>query len=61
MQNVYNQTLPGVDTSLTGDYKIRAEDDSEMFINYTQHYWQLLTIHDEGNRTRHMVGLDNNC
>ena len=25
------KTLPGVDTSLTGDYKIRAEDGLEMF------------------------------
>ena len=38
MQNVYKiKTLPGVDTSLTGDYKIRAEDGLEMFKNYT---WQ---------------------
>ena len=28
--------LPSVDTSLTGDYKIRAEDGLEMFKNYTR-------------------------
>ena len=28
--------LPCVDTSLTGDYKIRAEDGFEMFKNYTR-------------------------
>ena len=28
--------LLGVDTSLTGDYKIRAEDGLEMFKNYTR-------------------------
>ena len=30
MQNAYNQNLTGFDTSLTGDYKIRAEDGLEM-------------------------------
>ena len=30
------KTLPGVDTSLTGDYKIWAEGGSEMFKNYAR-------------------------
>ena len=30
------KTLPGVDTSLTGDNKIRAEDGLEMYENYTR-------------------------
>ena len=30
------KTLPGVDTSLTSDYTIRAEDGLEMFKNYTR-------------------------
>ena len=42
------KTLPGVDTSLTSDYKIRAEDGLEMFENYTRQSYQLLTIHNEG-------------
>ena len=31
MEKVYIKTLPGVDTNLTGDYKIRAEDGLGMF------------------------------
>ena len=30
------RTSPGVDTSLTGGYKIRAEDRLEIFKNYTR-------------------------
>ena len=30
--------LPGVDTGLTGDYKIRAKDGLEMFKNYTRNF-----------------------
>ena len=38
MQNVYNQNLtsPGVDTSLTGDQKVQAEDGSEKFKSYAR-------------------------
>ena len=53
-----NKTLPGVDTSLTGDYKLRAEDGLEMFKNCTRQSWQLLTIHNGGNKTWHTIGLD---
>ena len=48
------KTLPGVDTNLTGDYKIRAEDGLEMFKNYTRRSSQLLTIHNGGSETCHV-------
>ena len=35
-ERVQSKNLPGVDTSLTGDYTIRAEDGLEMFKNYTR-------------------------
>ena len=38
--------------------KIRAIDGSEMFKSYTQQSYQLLTICNGGNRTRHTIGLD---
>ena len=42
------KTLPGVDTSPTGDYKIRAEDWLEMIKHYTWQSSELLTIHNRG-------------
>ena len=51
------KTLPGVDTSLTGDYKIRAEDWLEKLKNCTRLSKQLLTIHNGGNRTCHTICL----
>ena len=57
MQKCTIKTLPGVDTNLTGDYKIRAEDRLEMFKNYTQQSSQLLTIPNGVNRTCHAIGL----
>ena len=51
------KTLPGVDTNLNGDYKIRAERELEMFKSYTRQSQQLITIHNGGSGTCHTIVL----